>query len=121
MPRVSPKFLQWVFFLKTTTAVSRYVPVFGLLFVAAGAENQKGRHNRIEPMGRTGKTLAFVLGSEAVRSSLEPRTMLLRQGVGRIGHGVQRWTKRGYKHTSRMWYLFRIQVRNRSKPKPYPP
>lgn len=37
------------------------------------------------------------------------------------GYGLQRWTKRGYRQTSRMWCLSRIQVRNRSNPKPYPP
>lgn len=37
------------------------------------------------------------------------------------GYGLQRWTKRGYRQTSRMWCRSRIQVRNRSNPKPYPP
>ena len=35
--------------------------------------------------------------------------------------GLQRPMYLGYKHTSLMWYLLAIHVKNLSNPKPYPP
>lgn len=38
--------------------------------------------------------------------------------TGEWAQGRQRWMKRGYRHTSRMWCLFSSQVRKRSRPRP---
>lgn len=93
-----------------------------LLFVVAGIEKKKRKQNQIHPNGiKIGRSwLLFFLKRQSVVLTNCILSLVFQEELV-FGYGLQRWTKRGYRHTSRMWYLFRIQVRNRSKPKPYPP
>lgn len=117
-----PNFLMDIVFLNDNTKKTQKKPKtigcylifkwFELLLVVEKKEIDKHEWNK------KGKILAFFL-KEAVCSFHKLYSFL--NVSGGISYGLQRWTNRGYKHTSRMWYLFRIQVKNRSKPKPYPP
>lgn len=109
-----------IFFLKMTISMPVDVQMIWIAF--CGGRNRKQEEKTeldIPWWNKNGKILAFVLFKEAVCCSHELYSFLCASGG--TGYGLQRWTKRGYRHTSLMWYLFRIQVRNRSKPKPYPP
>lgn len=85
-----------------------------------GSRNKKQKEKTemdIPQWNKKGKILAVLFFfKEAACSFHEPCSLL--KSPGGIGYGLQRWTNRGYKHTSRMWYLSRIQVKNRSKPRP---
>lgn len=74
---------------------------FGLLSVVVGIENKRRKQNQTHPHSiKKGRSWLFVLLDEAVCCSQEPCAGL--RASGDTGYGLQRWTKRGYKHTSRI-------------------
>lgn len=75
-----------------------------VIWIAFCDSRNRKQKEKTEPdilqWNKNGKILAFVLFKEAVCCSHKLYSFL--RASGGLGYGLQRWTKRGYRHTSRM-------------------
>lgn len=76
------------------------VQVTPTAFYGNGKKKHEDRNKLLHQTGSQGMILDFCSFAEAVLSSHEYFPFL--HAPGALGYGLQRWTNRGYKHTSRM-------------------